>query len=133
MEERVYDFLISCHRVFYLATAEDDCPDLRPFGAVIMHDNHAVFCTGSDKRVYRQISKNPNVCICACYKGVKWMRLKGKALFFEDDGAKKKMLALEDRLRRKYGENGDGLVLFRITDGHAVFSERGKDDEILAF
>lgn len=131
VQQRIYDFLLQCHRVFYLATSEDDCPYIRPFGAVITHDGYTFFCTGADKRVYRQIKANPKVALCACWKGRRWLRVSGTAAFMESPEAKRKMLELEDNLKEKYGENGDGLVLFAIVDGQAVFSERGADDELL--
>lgn len=132
-EEKIYEFLLTCHRVFYLATSEENVPDIRPFGAVILFDGHAVFCTGRDKKVYRQIQANPNISLCACYKGVRWMRAGGQAQFIKDDEAKQKMLSLESRLRKKYGEDGEGLELFRICHGRVSFSERGKEDEVLEF
>lgn len=133
MQQRIYDFLIACHRVFYLGTVDEGVPDVRPFGAVILHEGKLIFCTGKHKRVYRQMQRNPNVCICACIKGARWLRVSGQVRFVEDERAMRSMLGLEERLREKYGDDGESLALFTIERGRAVFSERGRADEIVEF
>jgi len=61
MNSEIIDFLRN--KTFYLATIKDNMPMLRPFGAIMQFENKLYFVTSTTKEVYKQIIKNPNICL----------------------------------------------------------------------
>ena len=89
--DEILEVLRQC-RVFFVATAEEGQPRVRPFGAHLYRDGKLWFCTGKEKKVYRQLQENPRLEI-SCYGEGIWLRLSGEAVFEENSEMKKAMLA----------------------------------------
>lgn len=112
--------------VAYVATADGDQPRVRAFAMWFADATGFYFHTGTPKRVYRQLMKNPKVELCFYAPGDgagKMMRVTGKAEFLTDT-------ALEERLFKdrpwvadllKAGPAGGKLAIFRIGHGEAYF------------
>ena len=62
--EEVLKFLEDCG-TYFLATIDKDKPRVRPFGTIMLYENHLYIQTGKVKEVSKQIAKNPNVEISA--------------------------------------------------------------------
>ncbi len=129
--ERVYKFLKEAE-TYYLATAENDQPRVRPFGTVNLFEGKLYIQTGKVKPVSAQIAKNPKVELCA-FKDGTWLRLSGTLV--EDDRveAKKAMLDAYPNLRAMYDENdGNTQVLF-FENATATFSSFTAAPETVTF
>ncbi len=103
--QEVYDFLKKCG-TYYLATAEEDQPRVRPFGTIDLFDGRLTIQTGKVKEVSKQLAKNPKVEICA-FDGERWLRLAATAVEDPRLEAQEHMLAAYPSLQGMY-RAGDG-------------------------
>ena len=127
--KEVLDFLNECG-TYYLATVDGDKPRVRPFGTVMIYENHLYIQTGKKKDVSKQIAKNPNVEICA-FKDGKWVRISGKLKRDERVEAKKAMLDIYPYLRNMYDENDENTEVLYFESGEAVFASFGGAPKII--
>ena len=118
--EEVLKFLEDCG-VYFLATIDKDKPRVRPFGTIMLYENHLYIQTGKVKEVSKQIAKNPNVEISA-FKDGKWIRVEGKLKRDERVEVKKAMLDKYPNLRGMYDENDANTELLYFEDGVATIS-----------
>ncbi|MCL1993259.1 MAG: pyridoxamine 5'-phosphate oxidase family protein [Spirochaetes bacterium] len=75
-----------------LATLDGDKVKTRVFQYLFADGNKAYFCTNSEKPVYAQLVKNPNVSFCSMNKYNPVLSINGKAVFTESLELKKKAL-----------------------------------------
>lgn len=73
--KRVYDFLEGAG-TYYLATAENDQPRVRPFGTVLLYEDKLYIQTGKAKNVSKQIEQNNKFEITAMLDN-DWIRITG--------------------------------------------------------
>ena len=118
--EEVLKFLEDCG-VYFLATIDKDKPRVRPFGTIMLYENHLYIQTGKVKEVSKQIAKNPNVEISA-FKDGKWIRVEGKLKRDERVEVKKAMLDKYPNLRGMYDENDANTELLYFESGTATIS-----------
>ena len=117
------DFLRN--RTFYLATVDDGKPKIRPFGAVMEFENKLYFVTSNKKEVFKQIMKNPNVCVCACGENREWVRIEGVAKRDNRIIAKQKMLDDNPVLlqRKRYtSANDETMEIFYLDEMRVEFN-----------
>ena len=129
--KEILDFLNECG-TYFLATIDNDKPRVRPFGTIMIYENHLYIQTGKRKEVSKQISKNPNVEICA-FKDGKWVRISGKLKRDERIEAKKAMLDMYPYLRNMYDENDDNTEVLYFESGEAVFASFGGVPKTIRF
>ncbi len=120
--QQVRDFL---HKtgVYFLATADGDQPQVRPFGTAEIIEGKLYIQTGHVKNVAKQIAANPKVAICAFdAQGGEWLRI--KATLVEDPRVevKKAMLDANPSLRSMYDENDDNTAVYFLKDAKATIS-----------
>ena len=118
--KEVQDFLKECG-VYYLATVEGDQPRVRPFGTAEIFEEHLYIQTGKKKDVFKQISENNNVEICA-FKDGRWIRVTGKLVLDDRVEAKKYMLDMNPDLRGMYNELDDNTTVLYFESGQAIIS-----------
>ena len=108
--KEVYDFLKET-KVFYIATIDGDKPRVRPFGALNIFEDKLYLQTGKVKDVFKQISTNPNVEVCAFLNGI-WVRVEG--ILKEDNRleAKESMLDANPELKGMYKLDDNNKVLY---------------------
>lgn len=113
------DFLKECE-TYYLATAEGDCPRVRPFGTAHIFENRLYLQTGKVKEVYKQLKKNPNIEISGMAKG-KWIRLQATAV--EDDrvAPRQSMLDAYPELQGMYKADDENTAVFYLEKATATF------------
>ena len=116
--EEVVKFLEECG-TYYLATIDSDKPRVRPFGTVLLYENHLYIQTGKVKDVSKQISKNPNVEITA-FKDGRWIRVEGMLKEDERVEVKKAMLDKYPSLRGMYDENDSNTEVLYFESGIAT-------------
>lgn len=120
--QQVRDFL---HKTgfYFLATADGDQPEVRPFGTAEIIEGKLYIQTGHVKNVAKQIAANPKVAICA-YDAAngEWLRI--KATLVEDPRVeiKKAMLDANPGLRSMYNENDDNTAVYFLKDAKATIS-----------
>lgn len=107
--KEVYEFLKEC-KTYYLATVDGTTPRVRPFGTIDLFEDKLYIQTGKSKDVYKQITVNPMVEICA-FKDGKWIRVTGKLIEDNRVEAKRHMLDNYPELRGMYNEADDNTVV----------------------
>jgi uncharacterized pyridoxamine 5'-phosphate oxidase family protein len=130
--QEVYDFLRKCG-LFYFATIENDCPQVRPFSAVDLFEGRLYIQTGYPKRVSKQIAQNPHVAICA-FDGHSWLRI--SATLVEDTrlAAKQHMIAANEELQKRgYKAEGDYVEVLYLTEATATFASHDSDPKVVRF
>ena len=117
--EKIMEFLKDA-RPCFVATVDGDQPCVRPQGFTMEYDGKLCYCTADEKETSKQLKKNPKVEIAAC-QGTKFIRIRGNAEFFTEEGAAKKALemmpALEQMVRPGKFE------VFAVTGGTAVIAD----------
>lgn len=124
----VFAYLKECP-AFFIATIDGDAegegarPRVRPFGALALWDGAIYIQTGNFKPVYRQISANPRIEICALKpSGSEWIRIEATAV---PDTRREAMTAVLDAnpsLRSMYDEDDGRTAVFRLENATATFS-----------
>lgn len=129
--KEVQEFLKECG-VYYLATVEGDQPRVRPFGTAEVFEEHLYIQTGKNKDVFKQISDNNNVEICA-FKDGKWIRVTGKLILDDRVEAKKYMLDMNPNLRGMYNELDDNTAVLYFESGQAIISSFTDAPKVINF
>ena len=103
-------------KIFYIATIEGDQPRVRPFSSVAEFKNDAYLCSGKQKEIYQQISKNPKVELSGMYDGGTWLRV--SATLVEDNRIEVQEAVLNDSTGpSQLYKAGDGrFVTYKMTD-----------------
>ena len=129
--KEIQRFLKECG-VYYLATVEGDQPRVRPFGTAEIFEEHLYILTGKKKEVFKQISENNNVEICA-FKDGQWIRVTGKLVLDDRVLAKKYMLDMNPNLRGMYNELDDNTVVLYFESGKAIISSFTDAPKVINF
>ncbi len=129
---KLHDFLNEAG-IFYLATADDDQPKVRPLGAHVEEDGKEYFTVGDFKEVYRQMVKNPRVEIVAFEpKTRRWLRYTGKVVFVDSPSVEEKIFQELPHLRQMYNdETGYKMKIFTLEDATAkILDMQGNVEEL---
>ena len=119
--KEILEFLESAG-VYYLATAKDNKPYVRPFGTINLFENKLYIQTGKVKNCFKEIMDNPYVEISA-FKDGKWIRVNGKLKLDDRLEAKKSMLDKYPNLRGMYNEeDGNTAVLYFESGVATIYS-----------
>ena len=129
--KETYEFLKNAG-TYYLATVEYNQPHVRPFGTVNIFQDKLYIQTEKSKKVYKQISENPNIEICAFYEG-KWIRVEGIAKEDDRTVARKSMLDAYPELRNMYDENDGNTVVFVIDKAIATIYSFTEEPKVYRF
>lgn len=110
--------------VQYLATVgRDGKAKCRPFMFCFEQDGRLWFCTNSQKDVYKDIQKNPNIEISVSSPSYAWIRLHGKAVF-EDNMAVKDGCMNNPIVKSQYQTAGNPIFeVFYLKDPHGVIAD----------
>lgn len=126
---RIAEFLNDCG-TFYLATAENNQPHVRPFGAVMEWDGKTYICTNNTKQVYAQMLANPKIEISAA-QGGKWIRLEGTVTTDSRREAKEAMLQAVPSLNNLYRMDDGIFEVLYFTEAKAtIYSFSDKPEEV---
>ena len=129
--KRVEKFLKDAE-VYYLATVDGDQPRVRPFGTAHIFEDKLYIQTGKAKDVYKQISDNPKVEICAV-KGSDWLRISGELVEDDRREARVSMLDAYPQLKQMYDPDDGNTVVYYFKNATATFSSFVKDAEVVTF
>lgn len=124
--QKVRQYLEDCHH-FALATLDGDRPQVRPFGAVNVFEEHLYLITGARKDVAHQIAKHPVICISGVGSDGSWIRINAKLMVDSRFEAKESMLEANPDLRSMYNPTDNNMTVYRLTDAEAtIYSDTGK-------
>ena len=129
--ERVEKFIKEA-KVYYLATADEDQPRVRPFGTIHIFDGKLYIQTGKVKDVSKQLHKNPKAEICA-FKGDEWIRVSGELIEDERIEAKQSMLDAYPELKSKYSADDGNTEVFYFKDATATIYSFKADPVVIKF
>ena len=119
--QEVQAYLKECG-AFFIATADEDQPHVRPFGVSEIIDGRLYIMTGKVKDVYKQMAKNGKFEICALKKsGSEWMRLSGTLVNDETLSVKEEFLNRNEGLKSMYKADDDNMAVLYITNATARF------------
>lgn len=116
--------------VFYVATAENNIPHVRPFGAIEEINGKAYLVTGNTKAVFKQLESNPNVELSGLYEDGSWIRVSGKVTRTSGIELKEKYLELRPTLQKIYKADDGVFEVLELVDAQA---EIHKGTEIIKF
>lgn len=118
-------------KVFYVATVDGDQPRVRPFGAVMEYEGRIYFSTNNTKNVYHQMMTNPKVEICGCKPDGAWVRVTGRLIRDDNDGARAAMLEKMPELKNMYHVGDGKFEVLYLEDAQAVLnSTTGASEKI---
>ena len=119
--KEVQAYLKECG-AFFIATADDDQPRVRPFGVSEIIDGRLYIMTGKVKDVYKQIDKNGKFEICALKaSGAEWLRLSGTLVNDETLAVKEEFLNRNESLKSMYKADDDNMAVLQVTKATARF------------
>ncbi|MCG8582565.1 MAG: pyridoxamine 5'-phosphate oxidase family protein [Bacteroidales bacterium] len=130
--KRITDFLEKS-RVQYLATIGlDGRPKVRPFQYMFENGGKLWFCTSNQKEVYKELSHQPYVELCASGKNMSWLRLEGKVVFSDDIKVKEHIFELSPLVAGIYKEpDNSSFAVFYLDELSASISTIGKAAELI--
>ncbi len=128
--QKLYEFLKEAG-TYFLATADQDTPRVRPFGTALLFENKIYVLTSKAKDVSKQIDNNPQFEISAMDKEGRWIRVSG--VFKADNRTEvhQAMLDAYPNLKSSYevgGSNTNTLYLDKIK---AVIYSFTEEPEVL--
>ena len=110
----------------YLATiGVDGRPKVRPFQFKLEDGGRLYISTLSDKQVYKEITQQPWVELCACGEGLSWLRLSGKVVFCEDIAIKTRIFEAAIPLIRSFykAPANPAFALFYLDEAVATIAD----------
>lgn len=115
---------LSENTTVHLATVDaDGHPRVRPFVLFAFKDGKLYFATSRDKDVCKDLKRDPRMEISAVSPYAHWLRIKGKAVFLEDEKLKEKLLDETDAARVFYkSEEGGKIEIFYLESAEAFMS-----------
>lgn len=121
----VTDFLRK-RQVQYLATIGfDGKPKVRPFQFKLEDGGKLYFSTLSNKQIYKEITQNPCVELCACGENWSWLRLSGKVVFSDDLAIKTRIFEEAIPLIKSFYKTPDNplFALFYLDEAIATIAD----------
>ncbi|MBQ7251474.1 MAG: pyridoxamine 5'-phosphate oxidase family protein [Kiritimatiellae bacterium] len=135
----VFAFLKDCP-AFFLATVDAagegaPVPRVRPFGALALWDGALYIQTGNFKAVYRQMTANPRVELCALKpdRADGWIRIEATAVPDTRREALSAVLDANPALRGMYDEDDGKTAVFRLENATATISSFRAPPRTLSF
>ncbi len=116
---KVYDFLKKTG-TYFLATADGDQPQVRPFGTAEIFEGKLYFQTGKVKKVADQLKADPKIAICA-FDGTTWLRITAEAVLDERIEAQEHMLAAYPSLQAMYKPGDGNTEVYYLKNAVATF------------
>jgi len=107
-------------KIFYIATVEGDQPRVRPFSSIAEFEGNAYLCTGKQKEIYSQISKNPKIELSGMYDGGTWLRVSATLELDERVEAQEAVLNDPTGPSQLYKPNDGRFVVYKLTNVKAL-------------
>jgi uncharacterized pyridoxamine 5'-phosphate oxidase family protein len=120
----VTDFLTKSAVQYFSTIGSDGKPKVRPFQFMVEDHGKLYFCTSNTKKVYKEMTAQPYVELCASGENHSWLRLSGKAVFSDDLAIKARILEVNPLVKSLYktAEN-PAFEIFYLDEAVAVISD----------
>jgi pyridoxamine 5'-phosphate oxidase len=123
MDKKDVMAFVNAHPDCFFATMDGDKPRVRPIGTLRADENGIVFSFQSDKDVYKQVSKNPNVEICYYFEHTQ-VRISGRLQESKDLALRKWVVEKRPFLQPGVDKIGwDYVGVFILKHGRAAIIE----------
>lgn len=115
-----FNFIRDCG-YFFLATAVQSIPKLRPMGFIYADDRFLYIATDKRKQVYFELTNNPQVEVASYNLNTRrWIRINGSVEVENSDTIRDEMMTLYPMIRQEFIEQDEiYLVLFRMQIANA--------------
>jgi len=115
--EKINEFLNA--GTWFFLTTDGEQPKGRPFNFHLMQNGKMYFGTGTFKKVFDQMQKNPHVEVLAV-KDSEFLRYDGDVVFEKDDKIANAVLDKMPQMKKVYNEQtGFKLGIFYLENGKA--------------
>ncbi len=113
--EDCYRFIRECG-YFFLATARDNKPRLRPMGMIYSNGRTLFIATDKRKNVYSELTGNEQVELASYHlNSRKWIRISGKMIPDTSNRIREEMVEMYPMLSQEYiGEEEVNLAIFKL-------------------
>ena len=119
--EEVYNYMKQ-NLPFFLATVDGDQPRVRPFGAIDLFEGKIYTQTGNVKNVFKQMTANPKVELCAMGKdGATWLRVEAEVVRDDRLEARQHMLDANPVLKKMYAADDGNCEVVWLKNAVATF------------
>jgi uncharacterized pyridoxamine 5'-phosphate oxidase family protein len=110
-------------QAFFVATvATEGKPRVRPFGVAQPYNGHLWFITSSDKKVFKELEKNPFAEICAFNAAnAEWWRVRGEVHIADDPDLRKLIFKNAPTLSGVYQGPDDPVIRTFWIEGAADY------------
>jgi uncharacterized pyridoxamine 5'-phosphate oxidase family protein len=110
-------------QAFFVATvAAEGKARVRPFGLAQPHNGHLWFITSSEKKVFKELEKNPSAEICAFNAaGAEWWRVHGEVHIADDQDLRKLIFQNAPMLSAVYQGPDDPVIRTFWIEGTADY------------
>jgi len=128
--KEVLDFLTES-KVFFVATADNNIPHVRPFGFVMDCGGKLAFCTSNQMDVCKQLAENPNVEISCIDSQCNTLRICGKAIFATSEETQRKALEVMPSLSSSFSVGDGKFEIFYLDEAKAVCTSMSGETQVL--
>lgn len=128
--KEVLDFLTES-KVFFVATADNNIPHVRPFGFVMDCGGKLAFCTSNQMDVCKQLAENPNVEISCIDAQCNTLRICGKAIFATSEETQRKALEVMPSLSSSFSVGDGKFEIFYLDEAKAVCTSMSGETQVL--
>jgi uncharacterized pyridoxamine 5'-phosphate oxidase family protein len=130
--QEVNDYLKAA-QTYYLATVDGGQARVRPFGTSNIFEGKLYIQTGMSKDVYKQMTANPKIEICASSSNGDWIRIAATAVEDNRLEAQESMLDAYPSLKGMYAAGDGNNVVFYLKDATATIYSFAGEPKVIKF
>ena len=119
--QKVVDAIKDCH-YYFIATVEDDQPQVRPFSSFDIYEGNVYILTGHKKNVGKQIDANPKVAIAA-FNGKTLVRITATLVEAKDRETRAAIIEKNPMFANDYTPDDDNTAVYFLTDAVAKLGQ----------
>lgn len=115
---------------FYLATTEDNKPDVRPMGIAVNYEDRIYFITMKEMNLHSQLQKDSKISISADFNG-NWVRLYGNAILDDSIETKEGLAGLGEQISKTFPI--DTMAPYYLKDVNASIDSFTEESKVYTF
>ena len=119
--QRVVNAIKDCH-YYFIATVEEDQPQVRPFSSFDIYEGNVYILTGHKKNVGKQIDQNPKVAIAA-FNGKTLVRITATLVEAKDRETRAAIIEKNPMFANDYSPDDDNTAVYFLTDATAKLGQ----------
>lgn len=115
---------------FYLATTEDNKPDVRPMGIAVNYEDKIYFITMKEMNLHSQLQKDSKISISAEFNK-DWIRLYGEAVLDDSIETREGLTSLGEHISKTFPI--DTMAPYYLKDVKASIDSFTKESKVYTF